>query len=89
VDFNEKHQDWWQWMTEMHVLGVDGLVFIVAYPMQAEQFEVVEVGFSKPHIEALKQRIVIANHAIEKFNSENGRDMAKYIEQACFDLSGK
>lgn len=89
VDFNEKHQDFWQWMTEMHVLGVDGLVFIVAYPMQAEEFEVVEVKFSRPHMGALKQRIIIANHAIEKFNFEKGRDMSKYIEQACFDLSEK
>lgn len=89
LDFNEKHGDWWQWQTEMHVLGLDKLAFVVAYPMQSDDFEVEIIESSDIHIQALKKRVEIANRAIEMFIESGSRKIDPFIGEACFVFSEK
>lgn len=76
---DEKHGDFWQWITEMHVLNVDRLAFIVAYPMEYKYFETTFIEQSKIHENALIDRVRIANDAIENFNNDKAFIIEPYI----------
>ena len=63
--FDEKHQDFWQVQAEMECTETDLCLYCVAMPMQTEKYEVVEVERSDIHIKAMRNRVRIANRAIE------------------------
>lgn len=79
---DEKHGDFWQWVTEMHVLNVKKLVFVVAYPMEFKFFEYNIIDASDIHENALIQRVKIANDAIDSFNKANSFIIEPYVKAA-------
>jgi len=79
---DETHGDFWQWITEMHVLGASKLVFVVAYPMEYKYFENRIIDLSTIHEDALIERVKIANDAINEFNKDKAFIIEPYIKAA-------
>lgn len=60
-----KHKDFWQFQSEMHVLGVDKLLYVVAMPMQHERYSNKIIEASEVHQNAMVQRVEMVNSAID------------------------
>lgn len=62
---HDKHDDFWQFQGEMMALGVNKLLYAVAYPMTVEKYDVGIVLASPLHQKMLLERCKIADKAIE------------------------
>ena len=74
---DEKHDDFWQFQTEMMALEVDKLLYVVASPMTIEDYEIKIIDASPIHQKALLQRILIADAAIGYWDTYNYSDSLK------------
>jgi len=61
---DEKHDDFWQFQSEMLALKVDKLLYVVADPMTIDDYEIDIIVASPIHQKAMLQRIEIADIAI-------------------------
>lgn len=74
---DEKHCDWWQFQTEMLVMRVDSLLYVVAYPMTVDKYEIQEIKASEIHQKAILKRVQIANKAIELWEENHYSEALK------------
>ena len=65
---HDKHDDFWQFQGEMLALGVNKLLYVVAYPMTVEKYDVGIVEASPLHQKVLLERCKIGDKAIELWN---------------------
>ena len=64
-EVHEKHDDFWQFQSEMLATGVKKCLYVVAAPMQVEQYDIQIVNASEIHQQAMLDRCKIADKAIE------------------------
>ena len=83
---HDKHDDFWQFQFEMLALGVDELLYVVAYPMQVEQYDVSVCKASKVHQQCIIERCKIADAAIELWK-EYPRNKGEALRIACANYS--
>mgnify|MGYP005991798369 CR=1 FL=1 len=62
---HEKHDDFWQFQSEMLATGTKKCLYVVAAPMQVEQYDTQIVSASEIHQKCLLDRCKIADRAIE------------------------
>lgn len=62
---HEKHNDFWQHQSEMLATGTKKCLYVVAAPMQVEQYDIQVVMASEIHQKAMLDRCKIADRAIE------------------------
>jgi hypothetical protein len=83
---HDKHKDFWQFQFEMLSLGVDKLLYVVAYPMQVELYDVTIIKASKVHQKCIIERCKIADAAIELWK-EHPRNKGEALKIACANYS--
>lgn len=74
---DEKHDDFWQFQAEMWALEVNKLLYVVASPMTIEDYEIKVIVASPIHQKAMLNRILIADAAIEYWDTHNYADSLK------------
>ena len=62
---HEKHDDFWQHQSEMLATGTKKTLYVVAAPMQVEQYDIQIVNASEIHQKCLLDRCKIADKAID------------------------
>lgn len=82
---DQKHDDFWQFQTEMKALGVDKLLYVVADPMTIEDYEIEIIEASPIHQQAMLDRIQIADLAIGYWSTYK---YAEALQVACAEWEG-
>ena len=77
---DEKHDDFWQFQSEMLALGLNKLLYVVASPMTIEDYELQVINASPTHQKAILNRITIADAAIAYWDTHN---YAEALQLAC------
>lgn len=66
-EVHEKHDDFWQFQSEMLATGLKKLLYVVTDPMTTKDYSVRVCEASEVHQEALLKRCLIADKAIENW----------------------
>ena len=69
-EVHEKHDDFWQFQSEMLATGQKKLLYIVTDPMTVKDYSIRVCEASEVHQQALLKRCLIADKAIEYWNKE-------------------
>lgn len=83
---HDKHKDFWQFQFEMLSLGINKLLYVVAYPMQVEKYDVTVIHASPVHQRCIIERCKIADAAIDLW-SEYPRNKGEALRVACANYS--
>lgn len=84
VKVHDKHDDFWQIQSEMMTLGLNELLYVVAKPMEVNQYDMQIVKASPIHQKAIERRCEIANAAIEMWNKDRENlSLRVAIETSC------
>lgn len=74
---HDKHDDFWQFQSEMLALGVDKLLYVVAYPGTVEKYDYNIVNASPLHQKLILERCKIADAAIELWDEYSYKEALK------------
>jgi len=80
---HEKHDDFWQFQSEMIAAKVKKILYVVAMPMQVEKYDFAIVEASPMHQKCIAKRCKIADKAIELWDVHSKQ---KALEIACAEF---
>jgi len=85
-EVHEKHGDFWQFQAEMKSAGLKKCLYVVAAPMQVEQYDTQIIKASEIHQKAMMDRCRIADRAIELWSTHS---YPEALEIACAEFQSE
>jgi hypothetical protein len=82
-EVHEKHDDFWQFQAEMFAVGLKKCIYVVAAPMQVEQYDIQVVKASEIHHKVMLDRCKIADRAIELWKTHS---YSEALQIACAEF---
>jgi hypothetical protein len=80
---DDKHDDFWQFQSEMIAAKVKKILYVVAMPMQTEKYDLTVIEASPMHQKRIAQRCKIADSAIDKWGKHSKKDA---LQLACAEF---